>query len=88
MAQQPSETKSGGPGESKQSRFERIAQRRVTEALRLLRLIGNLSNRQNYQYTDGHVRQIVDALDGEMRQLKQRFRQEEGEVGRVFSFKK
>ena len=74
--------------ESKLQRFERLAERRVTEALQRLRLVGNLANRQNYQYTDGHVSQIVDALEGGMRQLKQRFRQEEGAGGRSFSFRK
>jgi hypothetical protein len=80
--------RSVGAQESKLERFERLAQRRVTEALRLLRLIGNLSNRQNYEYSEDHMRQIVDALDVEMRHLKQRFRQEETESGRIFSFKK
>jgi hypothetical protein len=74
--------------ETKLGRFERLAQRRVTEALRRLRLIGNLSNRQNYEYSEDHVRQIVDALDVEMKQLKQRFRQEETESERIFSFRK
>ena len=80
--------RSGIARETKESRFERLAQRRVTVALNSLRLIGNLSNRQNYDYTDEHVRQIVDSLEGGMRQLKSRFRQEGATSGRTFSFKK
>jgi hypothetical protein len=74
--------------ESKLQRFERLAQRRVTETLRCLRLVGNLSNRGNYEYTEEHVRQITDALDAEFKQMKQRFRQEGTTGGNTFSFRK
>ncbi len=73
---------------SKLERFERLAERRVTETLRRFRLIGNLSNRHNYEYSEEHVRQILDALDTGMRQLKQRFRQEDSQGGETFSFRK
>lgn len=58
---------------AKLERFERLAEKRITEAIRRLRLIGNLSNRHNYSYTDEHVRQIFEALETEMRALRQRF---------------
>ena len=74
--------------ESKLQRFERLAQKRVTEALRRLRLVGNLSNRANYDYSDDHIRQVIDALEAELKQLKNRFRQEGGGTGQSFSFKK
>lgn len=73
---------------SKRDRFERLAQRRVTETLHRLRLVGNLANRHNYEYSDEHVRQILEALDAGMRQLKQRFRNEGGGSGETFSFRK
>lgn len=73
---------------SKLERFERLAERRVTETLRRLRLIGNLANRHNYEYTEDHIRKILDALDAGMRQLKQRFRQEDNPGGESFSFRK
>jgi uncharacterized protein YeeX (DUF496 family) len=79
---------STGSRESKLQRFERLAQKRVTEALRRLRLVGNLSNRINYEYSDEHVRQLVDALEAELKQLKSRFRQEGSGAGQTFSFKK
>ena len=75
-------------GESKLERFERLAQKRVTEALRRLRLVGNLSNRANYDYSDDHVRQLLDALEAELKQLRNRFRQEGNGTGHTFSFKK
>jgi hypothetical protein len=79
---------SSGHQESKRQRFERLAQRRVTDALNQLRLIGNLANRGNYDYTDDHVRQIVDALESEMRHLRRRFQQQEDASGRTFAFRK
>ena len=50
----------------KASRFERLAERRVTEAIKKMRLIGNLSNRHNYSYTDEHVKQILEALEADL----------------------
>ena len=68
--------------------FERIAERRVTQAVKLLRLIGNLANRRNYTYSEEQVRQIVETLDSEVKQLKARFRQETSTHPEGFSFRK
>jgi hypothetical protein len=72
----------------KSSRFERLAERRVTETLKKMRLVGNLANRRNYMYSEEHVRQILEALEGEMRQLKAKFRQETSTQLETFSFRK
>ena len=74
--------------DSKLVRFERLAQRRVNAAIKQLRLIGNLANRRNYEFTESHLRQILDALDAEMRSLKHRFRDEGAAGGQEFSFRK
>lgn len=68
--------------------FERIAERRVTQAVKLLRLISNLANRRNYTYSEEQVRQIVETLDNEVKQLKARFRQETSTHPEGFSFRK
>lgn len=72
----------------KSSRFERLAERRVSETLKKMRLIGNLANRHNYSYSEEHVKQILEALEGELRQVKARFRQETSAQSQGFSFKK
>lgn len=72
----------------KASRFQRLAERRVTETIKKMRLVGNLANRHNYSYTEEHVKQIVDALEGELRQVKARFRQDNSAQAQAFSFKK
>jgi hypothetical protein len=72
----------------KAQRFERLAVRRVTEVVKKMRLVGNLANKHNYSYTEDQVRQIVEALDAEMRQVKARFRQEISSLTQEFSFRK
>lgn len=72
----------------KASRFERLAERRVTETIKKMRLIGNLANRHNYSYSEEHAKQIIDALDAELRQVKTRFRQETSQPTNGFSFRK
>lgn len=72
----------------KAERFERLAERRVTEVVKKMRLVGNLANKRNYTYTEEHVRQILEALEGEMRQVKAKFRQEISTQAQTFSFRK
>jgi hypothetical protein len=69
-------------------RFERLAERRVTEAVKKMRLIGNLANKRNYTYTDLHVKQILETLEDEVRQVKAKFRQETSTQAPGFSFRK
>ena len=73
---------------NKAERFERLAERRVTEVVRKMRLVANLSNRRNYTYTEEHVKQILDALEAEMRLVKAKFRQETSVQSQGFSFRK
>lgn len=68
--------------------FERLAEKRVTSAIKTLRLIGNLSNRRNYYYTDGHVKEIVDVLEMEIRKLRARFKEKANQEPSIFKFKK
>lgn len=59
--------------ENDRAKFIELAEKRVTKAIKDIRLIGNLSNKGNYSYTDEDVRKIIRALDGEVKRLKQRF---------------
>jgi len=54
-------------------KFVELAEKRVTRAIKDIRLIGNLSNKSNYSYTDQDVRKIIRALEAEIKKLKQRF---------------
>lgn len=59
--------------ENDRGKFVELAEKRVTRAIKDIRLIGNLSNKSNYSYTDEDVRKIIKALEAEIRKLKLRF---------------
>ena len=72
---------------SKREKFEYLAEKRVTDVIRRLRLIGNLANRNNYDYTADHVKQIMKSLESELRNLRRRFGSDDTDDGTVFTFK-
>ena len=72
----------------KRDKFERLAEKRVTEAIKKIRLVGNLSNKNNYDYTEAHAKQIIDTLDNEIKILKNKFKDEKEITDTTFSFKK
>lgn len=57
----------------RRQKFKDLAEARVTRALNDIRLIGNLSNRSAYDFTDEDVRRIFRALQKEMDTAKARF---------------
>ena len=54
-------------------KFIRLANKRVSNAMRAIQLVGNLSNRSNYDYTDEDVAKIFKALQDELSVCKRRF---------------
>jgi hypothetical protein len=54
-------------------KFVILAERRVANAIKQIRLIGNLSNKGNYSYTPKDAEKIVSALNREVRSMKARF---------------
>lgn len=58
----------------KREKFQRLAEKRMTNALHDIKLVGNLANRSAYEYSDRDVRKIVKALEDAVAELKQRFR--------------
>jgi len=73
-------------GESKAAKFNRIAERRVNETLRALRLLGNLSDRRNYEYSEDSVAAMFGAIESEYRNLRARFKTELSATGQPFKF--
>lgn len=55
-------------------KFVELAQKRVVRAIKDIRLIGNLSNKNNYAYDEEDVTKIISALEREIRDLKGRFK--------------
>ncbi len=73
--------------EERVKKFEILAERRVIEAIKKLRLIGNLANKRNYSYAEKHVKQIISALESEMKDLRNKF-QNDSSGGQIeFKFK-
>ena len=62
------------PAETKDARFRRLAEKRVNAALDRLRLLGQLSDKRNYDYDDEQVAKIFRAIDGEVKAVKAKFR--------------
>jgi hypothetical protein len=54
-------------------KFVRLANKRVSNALRAIQLIGNLSNKSNYDYTNEDVAKILKALSDEVAACRKRF---------------
>jgi predicted RNA-binding protein (virulence factor B family) len=66
------------------AKFVELANARVAKAVKDLRLIGNLSNRHNYQYTDDEAKTILKVLEAEMEVLRTKFRPKPSDVKKLF----
>ncbi|WP_461672463.1 hypothetical protein [Priestia megaterium] len=60
--------------ETKRERFLRVAETRTNKIISLMGLLGNCSNKNNYEYTDRDVKNIMDALEEELSLLKTKFK--------------
>ena len=58
----------------KQEKFKELAEKRVNRALKDLRLIGNLANTNNYNYTERQADRIITTLEAELKVLRQKFK--------------
>lgn len=60
-------------GETKRSAFKRLANNRANRIIKNLGLLGNLSNKRNYDFTDTDIKSVFDAIEEEVRLAKARF---------------
>lgn len=61
-----------------------LAEKRVSRALKQIRLIGNLANKGNYNYSESDVQKIFSALNGELKAARNRFEEETRNDGQEF----
>ncbi len=54
-------------------KFVELAEKRVNRAIKELRLISNLSNTTNYEYSDNDVNKIFKTLEATMKESKSKF---------------
>jgi hypothetical protein len=59
--------------ETKHDRFKRLAESRVNNAIKQLELIGNLSNLNNYEYTQDEVKKIIKVLKNSLDLIEKKF---------------
>lgn len=57
----------------KRAKFKELAENRVNRAIKDIRLVGNLANRNNYEFTPEDAQKIVTALEGELKTLRSKF---------------
>lgn len=59
--------------ENKSVKFKRLATNRVNNAVNTIRLIGNLSNTNNYSFEAADINTIFKAIDEELNLARTRF---------------
>lgn len=57
----------------RRDRFIRVGERRVNNALKAISLIGNLSNKGNYEYSQSEIKRIEKALKEELFKAMSKF---------------
>ncbi len=58
---------------NKKERFKRLATYRTNEVLKKLKVLGNCSNRQAYEYTEDEVSKIFQEIDRTVKEIKSKF---------------
>ncbi len=59
--------------ETKRERFIRIAEARTNKILDMLKLLGNCSNKSNYDYSEDDIKKIFSAIEKETKNAKAKF---------------
>lgn len=57
----------------KKDNFKRIAEARTNKILSSISLLGNLSNKSYYEYTDEQIDNIFEAIQSELIKQKEKF---------------
>ena len=57
----------------KRDKFELIAEKRVSKILNDLRLLGNCSNRNNYEYKQEEVQQMFEVIRNAVKETQKKY---------------
>lgn len=60
-------------GESRNQRFQRLASSRGDRLIREIALLGNLSNRKNYEYSPQEVDALFQPIETELQEVRAQF---------------
>ena len=67
-----------------QDKFKNLAEKRVNNAIKQIRLVSNLSNRHTYDYNDEQIKHIFSALRTELDTAQAKFKA--GKANNVIEF--
>jgi hypothetical protein len=70
--------------EKRHTKFRELAESRTNAALEAIRRIGNLSNRQLYDFDEAEVRKILKVLREAVADIETRFTSPKGRAGGKF----
>lgn len=59
--------------ETKRERFVRIAENRTNKIIDMIRLLGNCSNKGNYDYSEEDVQKIFGTIEKELKAAKLKY---------------
>ena len=59
--------------QEKQEKFRRLAEARTNKIIDMIDLLGNLSNKSHYEYTQEQVDYMFDAIQQELEEQRTRF---------------
>ena len=59
--------------ENRRERFKRLASARTNSVLKKIKVLGNCSNRQAYDYTEEEIEKIFSTIDKYTRAVKTKF---------------
>ena len=69
---------------NKRQRFLEVAEARTNAVLERIRILGNCSNKQLYEYSEEEISNVFKVLEDELHQVKQRFLINKKQKGRKF----
>lgn len=59
--------------ETKREKFVRLVEARTNKIISMVRLLGNCSNKANYDYTETDIQKIFTTLEKELKLAKMKF---------------
>jgi hypothetical protein len=59
--------------ETKEQKFQRLANYRTNVILDALRKLGSLSNRNHYEYSEDEIKRVFDTIEGAVADVKRLF---------------
>lgn len=72
--------------ENKNEKFRRLAENRTNAIIQKLQLLGNLSNKTIYDYSDEEVKKMFAAIDASLNEVKEKYKAVQKSESKKFKF--